>query len=88
MDITSVLSHVAVAIVALSAGIVLGRLSKTPLGRWAAVIVVIALVGGAAYLYGIISAMQNAVALSAAAHTAATAAKTIELFGLHFKLPW
>ncbi len=79
----SIFTHVIIGVLCLSAGVVLGRFVRTPIGRWAAVVVVIALVFGSAYLYGMIGALQHTQELAAAAN-AANIAKTF--FGI--KLPW
>lgn len=46
-------------IVSFSFGVIVGRLVKSPIGRWALVVVVVATVAGGFYLYGAFNALQS-----------------------------
>ena len=51
--------QLAVAItVSFSLGVVVGRLVKSPVGRWAFVVVLVATVAGGFYLYGSFNTLQ------------------------------
>jgi len=46
------------AVIAFSVGVVVGRLVRAPIGRWALLVAVIAAVSGGAYVYGMMGALK------------------------------
>lgn len=46
-------------IVSFSFGVIVGRLVKSPVGRWALVVVIVATLAGGFYLYGAFSTLQS-----------------------------
>ncbi len=53
------IQSVATAIILFSLGVVVGRFIKLPVGRWALLIVVLAVLVGGAYLYGAFNTLQS-----------------------------